>query len=143
MAVGLLILNNLKVTECRELYLFCYFRQPVKKSRKKKQTSERPQKPKREPKPKPKVWRRPKNPRKKLKQDGEESGDRGRALCPVAGGGVEEEEVGLTDTQVMLKELEKIPYFRDPAFKSSFHMERSTFQVGSHSFQLWSACNGS
>jgi hypothetical protein len=31
--------------------------------------------------------------------------------------------------QAMMKELEKIAYFRDPSFKHMFHMERSTFQV--------------
>ncbi|KAK7087708.1 hypothetical protein V1264_021722 [Littorina saxatilis] len=105
--------------------------QPVKKPRKKKPPAEKLRKPKKEHKPKLKVWRRSKTPRKKVintEPDGGENEGSGVHSPGGEGGGEEEEDKGLTDTEVMLRELEKIPYFRDPSFKDSFHMERSTFQ---------------
>lgn len=107
------------------------YRQPVQKSRKKKSSAERQKKPRAQPKPKSKVWRRSKNPRK-LKQLKKRTGEVEEGyfeLGDLAQEDHDSDDAGLTDAQIMQKELEKIPYFRDPSFKSSFHMERSTFQV--------------
>lgn len=101
----------------------------MKKQRKKKSPSERPKKVKPEPKRKSRVWRRAKNPRKKKKKKEGEADNGFFELGDMIHDEEDSDDAGLTDTQIMQRELEKIPYFRDPAFRSSFHMERSTFQV--------------
>nr|KAG5687760.1 hypothetical protein BaRGS_014849 [Batillaria attramentaria] len=108
-------------------------RLPVKKPRKKKPPSERPKKPKPPPKQKPKVWKRVKNPRKKLGKIKKEGEEEGASLGLGGHEEDEEDETGLTDTQIMQRELEKIPESMKQLVKR-FDWSIGTFHGAVHLF---------